>query len=142
MRTPRLYPPSALRCTPLEHARRTWRSPLHARRNSPRAQVRKISSETTMTLRAVTSGAHRAMSTLVLARGARGPSVVDLQRRLAAKGFNPGAIDGSFGLRTEAAIRAFQSSRHLAVDGIAGPQTLGALAGHSSAPAASSNLTL
>ena len=45
-----------------------------------------------MTLRAVTSGAHRAMSTLVLARGARGPSVVDLQRRLAAKGFNPGAI--------------------------------------------------
>jgi len=38
-----------------------------------------------------------------------------------------GAVDGIFGLKTEAAVRAFQQSHGLAVDGIAGPLTLGAL---------------
>ncbi|MBS1150956.1 MAG: penicillin-resistant DD-carboxypeptidase-like protein [Myxococcaceae bacterium] len=61
--------------------------------------------------------------------GARGPAVADLQRRLQAAGFDPGAADGAFGPRTQAAVRAFQSARGLAADGIVGPQTWGALNG-------------
>ena len=50
-----------------------------------------------------------------------------LQRRLAASGFSPGAVDGRYGPLTTGAVRRFQSARHLQTDGIAGPQTLGRL---------------
>lgn len=43
-----------------------------------------------------------------------------LQQHLADAGFDPGAIDGDLGART---IKAFQRSRGLAVDGVAGPKT-------------------
>ncbi|MCI0488264.1 MAG: peptidoglycan-binding protein [Blastocatellia bacterium] len=56
-----------------------------------------------------------------------GPEVSRLQERLKESGFNPGAIDGRFGLGTEAAVIAFQKSKDLLADGIAGPKTLGAL---------------
>ena len=55
-------------------------------------------------------------------------SVRVLQRRLATAGYSPGPIDGLYGLRTERAVSRFQSAHGLAVDGIAGPQTLGSLA--------------
>lgn len=50
-----------------------------------------------------------------------------LQQLLASKGFSPGAADGVFGPHTEAEVRAFQSSRHLVVDGVVGRQTWAAL---------------
>jgi peptidoglycan hydrolase-like protein with peptidoglycan-binding domain len=53
--------------------------------------------------------------------------VVKLQQRLAALGFDPGPADGSFGPLTEAAVRAFQTSRSLDVDAIVGLQTWTAL---------------
>ena len=56
-----------------------------------------------------------------------GPDVVKLQKRLAKLGFPPGAIDGDFGGGTEAAVMAFQKSRGLLDDGVAGPRTLEAL---------------
>jgi peptidoglycan hydrolase-like protein with peptidoglycan-binding domain len=59
--------------------------------------------------------------------GTRGNSVVRLQRLLANAGFNPGPIDGIFGPGTLAAVRAFQASRGLRVDGIVGVQTWTAL---------------
>ncbi len=65
------------------------------------------------------------MTTLTL--GSTGPDVTQLQQQLAAKGFNPGAIDGNFGGGTEAAVVAFQKSAGLLSDGVAGPQTLAAL---------------
>src|SRR5215211_757054 len=46
-----------------------------------------------------------------------------LQRQLHALGQQPGPIDGLYGPLTEAAVKRFQSSARLAVDGIAGPQT-------------------
>lgn len=62
-----------------------------------------------------------------LRNGSRGPEVAELQRLLIAHGFNPGAVDGIFGNQTEAAVRAFQRSRNLVVDGIVGVQTWTAL---------------
>jgi peptidoglycan L-alanyl-D-glutamate endopeptidase CwlK len=52
-----------------------------------------------------------------------------LQRALLKRGFNPGKIDGVFGLGTQAAVLAFQRSEGLLADGIAGVRTLAALQG-------------
>jgi N-acetylmuramoyl-L-alanine amidase len=54
---------------------------------------------------------------LPLTLGANGPAVVDLQRRLLAQGLPVTGEDGAFGPATEAAVRAFQESRGLVVDG-------------------------
>lgn len=54
-------------------------------------------------------------------------SVTEIQRALMAKGFDPGVIDGVWGRRTAAAVRAFQASRQLLVDGVVGPKTREAL---------------
>lgn len=72
----------------------------------------------------------------VLSTGASGAAVADLQRRLAAMGYNPGPIDGRYGPRTAAAVKAFQQSAGIAIDGVAGPQTQAALAGVGAAPGA------
>jgi len=63
----------------------------------------------------------------VLRRGDEGPEVLLLQRALATHGFSPGALDGDFGPRTQAALTAFQRHAGLALDGRAGPLTLAAL---------------
>jgi peptidoglycan hydrolase-like protein with peptidoglycan-binding domain len=63
----------------------------------------------------------------VLRLGAKGAAVVELQKKLAAKGFSPGAADGDFGPKTLAAVKAFQKSRHLVADGVVGPKTWAAL---------------
>ncbi len=61
--------------------------------------------------------------------GANGSaSVRALQRKLIAAGFSPGPIDGLYGPLTERAVIRFQAAHGLQIDGIAGPQTLGALA--------------
>ena len=65
----------------------------------------------------------------VLRRGVQGSLVEQVQRLLADAGFNPGAIDGRFGPATEAALIAFQRSRGLLADGVAGPLTWAALEG-------------
>lgn len=74
----------------------------------------------------------------VLAPGAQGWDVAELQFTLAWHGFPSGSFDGAFGARTEAALRRFQRWAGLAVDGRAGPATLAALA----APPAVSPLRL
>jgi hypothetical protein len=65
----------------------------------------------------------------VLERGDRGSDVVTLQRVLATDGFPAGPADGIFGRRTHRAVRRFQRSRGLGVDGRVGPATTRALAG-------------
>jgi putative chitinase len=70
----------------------------------------------------------------VLKEGARGASVVDLQKKLAAHGFSPGAADGVFGPRTESAVKSFQRAKGLVADGIVGPKTWGALNSTPSTP--------
>lgn len=55
--------------------------------------------------------------------GASGDAVRCLQRSLAGAGFSPGPVDGGFGNMTRSAVVAFQRSRGLFVDGVAGRQT-------------------
>lgn len=50
-----------------------------------------------------------------------------LQRRLAARGYDIGTIDGVIGAKTEAAVRDFQRSQGMAVTGVATPAVLAAL---------------
>ncbi|MGB5287892.1 MAG: peptidoglycan-binding protein, partial [Ignavibacteriaceae bacterium] len=63
----------------------------------------------------------------VLKMGSKGTKVKDLQKRLKEQGFNPGAIDGDFGPAVKAALLAFQKSKGLLAEGVAGPRTLGEL---------------
>src|SRR5262245_24049987 len=60
-------------------------------------------------------------------------TISEIQSALRAAGFDPGAVDGVWGRRTIAAVRAFQREKGLKVDGVVGPGTLNALA---TAPAA------
>ena len=59
-------------------------------------------------------------------RGDREHPVHTLQHLLRAHGQSL-AVDGIFGQETAARVRSFQSSKGLAVDGIVGPNTWGAL---------------
>lgn len=63
----------------------------------------------------------------VLRMNSRGDQVKALQGALNRAGFSPGPIDGEFGPKTLAAVRAFQQAKGLEVDGIVGPRTWGAL---------------
>ena len=63
-----------------------------------------------------------------LRRGDRGGAVSDLQTQLNASGASI-AVDGVFGSGTLGAVRALQSAAGIAVDGVVGPNTWSALAG-------------
>jgi peptidoglycan hydrolase-like protein with peptidoglycan-binding domain len=59
-------------------------------------------------------------------QGDQGHPVRTLQQLLRARGHSV-TVDGIFGPQTDAAVRAFQQQKGLAVDGIAGPNTWSAL---------------
>jgi peptidoglycan hydrolase-like protein with peptidoglycan-binding domain len=65
--------------------------------------------------------------TLVVAYGARGSQVFDLQTRLDALGHGPGPIDGIFGPKTRGAVTAFQGVADLTANGIVDQATWDAL---------------
>ncbi|KAM3114025.1 peptidoglycan-binding domain-containing protein [Phormidesmis sp. 146-33] len=52
-----------------------------------------------------------------LQQGSIGAEVSNLQDSLQQRGFDPGAIDGSFGVRTHTAVYRFQSSQELSLTG-------------------------
>lgn len=64
-----------------------------------------------------------AFSDQVIQRGAEGDDVVELQARLQYTGYYRGEIDGVFGWSTYWALRNFQESFGLPVDGLAGAKT-------------------
>lgn len=64
----------------------------------------------------------------VLRRGDRGTEVRALQDQLLDRGFDPGPVDGMFGLATEQALWAFQKSWGVAADGLVGPNVRSLLA--------------
>lgn len=58
-----------------------------------------------------------------LKKGSKGEQVKALQRMLKAMGYYSSSIDGDFGSQTEAAVRSYQKSKGLSVDGIVGAKT-------------------
>lgn len=69
--------------------------------------------------------------------GSRGEEVRKIQERLKKWGYYKGNVDGIYGSQTKAAVEYFQRKNGLAVDGIAGPQTLAAIGISSSSTSSS-----
>ncbi len=68
------------------------------------------------------------MAYSTLKPGSSGPEVLELQQLLTALGYGGpgeglGNPDGKYGPRTEKAVKKFQETAGIAVDGIAGPRT-------------------
>lgn len=63
----------------------------------------------------------------LLKTGSRGQSVSLLQSKLNSLGFSAGSVDGIYGSKTTAAVKAFQQAAGITADGIVGPQTQAAL---------------
>ncbi|MGK7925552.1 MAG: peptidoglycan-binding protein [Spirulina sp.] len=94
-------------------------------------------------VRAASSSARGGTGGRYLTVGSRGAAVAELQTMLRNRGYAirfgaNGAGRGVFGQQTLNALRQFQRDARLAVDGVAGPQTIGALRGGSVAVARAS----
>jgi len=77
----------------------------------------------------------------ILKQGSKGPDVTNLQQKLKDLGFDPNGVDGNFGPGTRDAVIAFQQSKSLQADGIAGPVTLAALQSNGGDAAAGGSTT-
>jgi hypothetical protein len=69
------------------------------------------------------------MSRIVFGEGARGASIVALQQKLTANGFDTHGVDGAYGGGTFTAVKAFQQKHGLTVTGVVDDRTWTALMG-------------
>jgi peptidoglycan hydrolase-like protein with peptidoglycan-binding domain len=60
----------------------------------------------------------------VVRNGSEGAAVREAQQLLKAHGFDPGRVDGDMGRNTTDAVRRFQTSRGIRVDGVIGTETM------------------
>ena len=60
-------------------------------------------------------------------KGSTGNEVIQIQKKLKQWGYYDGDVDGIYGSKTKAAVERFQKKNGLAVDGIAGTNTLNAM---------------
>ena len=67
------------------------------------------------------------MAQSIIRIGSTGEDVTYLQESLTKLGYNSGPIDGIFGSKTETAVKSFQKSKVLVVDGIVGNNTWAAI---------------
>ncbi|MFB4165537.1 peptidoglycan-binding protein [Alteribacillus sp. JSM 102045] len=73
------------------------------------------------------AGPHTVGALEILSEGDEGEPVKELQDKLDSLGFYDNEVDGEFGPKTHDAVIDFQESKDILVDGLAGPQTFGAL---------------
>lgn len=88
-----------------------------------------LSGVATATVNAAKQAAGSTSSDTLYRVGSTGREVAKLQEALAAAGYNVGnaGADGVYGKATAAAVKQYQKDHGLAVDGIAGKNTLGSL---------------
>lgn len=72
-----------------------------------------------------TGGGEVQMNTI--RKGSAGEDVTALQTMLARLGYDCGTVDGIFGVKTAAAVKAYQAAKGLTQDGVCGPLTWGAI---------------
>ena len=73
-------------------------------------------------------------------RGSSGGIVTQIQTKLKSWGYYNGGVDGSFGPKTEEAVKYFQRTNKLTADGVVGTKTLAALGiSESKAPTTQTN---
>ncbi len=63
------------------------------------------------------------MAEPVLKKGSTGQPVKDFQQGLKDLGYDPGPVDGTFGTKTETAVKKFQTDKGITADGVVGPIT-------------------
>ncbi|MDZ8078232.1 MAG: peptidoglycan-binding protein [Nostoc sp. DcaGUA01] len=95
-------------------------------------QAKKTSAATTQakktsTTSSASSASNQRRNSNYLMKGDEGEDVRVLQERLRVAGFYYGNATGIFGPITEEAVKRFQDSYNLSVDGVVGPATLGKL---------------
>lgn len=96
------------------------------------------SSSSSATQVSSSSGSTTISFSTILRPGARGDQVRQLQIALSERGFS-GGTSGVYGPKTQQSVRDFQRSAGITVDGIAGPQTYGAINGTSASSNSSSS---
>ena len=100
---------------------------------APDTSVQAVSNETVSTAKpAAASSAGQETSSLfgsyaVIRYGSKGDRVKTLQQALITLGYLTGSPDGIFGSNTRTAVKSFQRSNKLTVDGVAGKKTLTAI---------------
>jgi len=119
------------------HARGLYRGPIDGvtgpatekaiRRLQARARIAVDGVVGPKTRRALGRFARHRLGTRPLRIGKAGWDVASLQFQLAEHGFPSGTFDGVFGPHIDTALRRFQEWAGLKADGVAGPETLGAL---------------
>jgi peptidoglycan hydrolase-like protein with peptidoglycan-binding domain len=77
----------------------------------------------TTTAPTATKPSRVAAPSVPLKPGDSGAQVKVLQRALARLGYASGAVDGSYGPSTQAAVAKFQHAAGLTADGVVGPKT-------------------
>ncbi|ABB15012.1 peptidoglycan recognition protein family protein [Carboxydothermus hydrogenoformans] len=60
---------------------------------------------------------------MLIKLGDKGSQVIEVQKMLKQLGFLKDKVDGVFGANTEAAVKSFQRTKQIAIDGIVGPVT-------------------
>ncbi len=100
---------------------------------APDASAQAVSNETVSTAKAssASSGGQETSSLFgsyaVISYGSKGDRVKTLQQALITLGYLTGTPDGVFGSKTKKAVKAFQKSKKLTADGVAGKKTLTAV---------------
>ncbi len=119
----RLYAPGALNIA--GYGRPDWALAATAEESGAPAPARPVQTEKGGA--AHYDAATFAFSSHLLRQGNSGPQVANMQHLLTDHGYACGGVDGIFGPNTAAALRAFQRSAGIAVDGEWGAQSFGAM---------------
>lgn len=96
--------------------------------SSPTSAVSSTTTSTTTTTIAVAPYTPAIILTADLAQGAKGDDVLAVQNRLVELGFDPGKLDGSFGLAMRYAVEGFQKFKGMLATGVVNADVAAALA--------------